>query len=396
MMANNHQDVVGVIKVKLVTPVIRALFGCYNLDEKYPGNGHVYIASSDSNYTGAYWETMMPDLGKLCDYLKVKLPEVVRYRIDDNYGCEENEVEFGSDLVCVFENLFSHFSTITYPAAQKYLQNFRAVDGYDTPELKWLFEMAQLMDDGHGLEYYQVDAAYYCDKPRLGEFGGWGEYRSNTYSTYISSHWANVRGQEVDRMLASQDYAGVGNYVGVQFTSVLHGIVDPHARQQVANASIRQLNEIYNPIPQGVPASNEAVANPYEKISVLMTADEQRDEIAHSMYSIARKWGDAPATLDPYDRVCGAMSDFVELLQEGNGATIPPMQLYPINPNNHPYDPHVYRAGTQLKDMELARWNFGQPMPLVDENGSLQSSFEIIAEAMEQRRIDAAKKMFGT
>jgi hypothetical protein len=392
-MANNYQDVVGVIKVKLVTPVIRALFGCYSLDEKYPGNSEAYIASCNSNYTTAHWETMMPDLEKLCLYLKVPFPQTSSKEQTDFGFDEEN---FSGDLATVFETLFTHFGVMGELKAQEYVKFLMDVDGYDEPQLRWLFEIAQLLNDGHDLEYYQVDAAYYSDKARLGEFGGWGEYRSNTYSSHVSSHWAKVRSQEIEQMLVKKDYADIASYVGSQCATVINGIVDPQARQQVGMFAAKYINNIYNPIPQGAPASNEAAESPYEKISVLMTADEQRDEIAHSMYSIARKWGDAPATLDPYDRVCDAMSDFVELLQEGNGATIPPMQLYPINPNNHPYDPHVYRAGTQLKDMELARWDFGQPMPLVDENGSLQSSFEIIAEAMEQRRIDAAKKMFGT
>lgn len=48
-MANNHYEATGVLVLDRVTPVIRALFGGFQLDADYPGNGDAYIALVASN-----------------------------------------------------------------------------------------------------------------------------------------------------------------------------------------------------------------------------------------------------------------------------------------------------------------------------------------------------------
>ena len=43
-MANNYYEGTGVLVLDHVTPVIKALFGTFALDESHPGNGQAYIA----------------------------------------------------------------------------------------------------------------------------------------------------------------------------------------------------------------------------------------------------------------------------------------------------------------------------------------------------------------
>ncbi|BGD46986.1 TPA: hypothetical protein ACSQFP_003713 [Pseudomonas aeruginosa] len=43
-MANNYYEGTGVLVLNRVTPVIKALFGAFALDENHPGNGQAYIA----------------------------------------------------------------------------------------------------------------------------------------------------------------------------------------------------------------------------------------------------------------------------------------------------------------------------------------------------------------
>jgi len=38
-MSNNYSDATGVLVLDRITPVITALFGGFNLDETYPGDG---------------------------------------------------------------------------------------------------------------------------------------------------------------------------------------------------------------------------------------------------------------------------------------------------------------------------------------------------------------------
>lgn len=54
-MANNSYDATGTLAFDgeaKITPIIRALFGAYNLDASIPGNGKAYIAAmSDGDDT---------------------------------------------------------------------------------------------------------------------------------------------------------------------------------------------------------------------------------------------------------------------------------------------------------------------------------------------------------
>jgi len=43
-MANHYYGATGVLVLKQVTPVINALFGAFQLDANYPGDGQAYIA----------------------------------------------------------------------------------------------------------------------------------------------------------------------------------------------------------------------------------------------------------------------------------------------------------------------------------------------------------------
>lgn len=43
-MSNSYYDLTGVLRLKQVTPIIKALFGGLSLDPDYPGNGEAYFA----------------------------------------------------------------------------------------------------------------------------------------------------------------------------------------------------------------------------------------------------------------------------------------------------------------------------------------------------------------
>ncbi|GHU04838.1 hypothetical protein FACS1894158_05990 [Betaproteobacteria bacterium] len=64
IMANNYYDATGVLVLSQVTPVIKALFGAFHLDETYPGDGQAYIARiSESN--NPLWDDVQDGLADL-------------------------------------------------------------------------------------------------------------------------------------------------------------------------------------------------------------------------------------------------------------------------------------------------------------------------------------------
>ena len=60
-MADNYYDMTGTITLDKVTPVIKALFGPFELDENYPGDGTVYIANIAEN-SNCSWDEVLDNL----------------------------------------------------------------------------------------------------------------------------------------------------------------------------------------------------------------------------------------------------------------------------------------------------------------------------------------------
>jgi hypothetical protein len=389
-MANNYEEMVGTMRVKAVTPVIRALFGCYNLDESYPGNGEVYIARGEFMDRAAIWESLREDLKGLFSSLGLPFPAFA----DEEMGGVDVDV-FGSNLAQIFTVLFKHFGTDQHPHALEHTNYMKSVDPYETPELKWLFELAALMDDGHGLESYQVDAAWYCSKPRLGEFGGWSEYQGPHYFAFSSSTVAGTYGPSINQAIADGQYGAAVNQITQVTERMLTGFKDPTVQRRVALGVSQKLNTVYNPIPATQEASNEPMgAALYETTPVVMTEPEQYEHLANAMAHIANTWAGSDK-LSRHDIARGAIRDVLDMFEYGDGNSVPPMQLVPIpHPNGIDYTTAVWRDGVGSVP---GIWNFHQPMNLIQPNQqSLSGTFDEIARRMEENRINAAKKMFGT
>ena len=60
-MANNYYEGTGVLVLERVTPVIKALFGAFALDEGHPGNGQAYIAQI-AETTNPQWPDVLDGL----------------------------------------------------------------------------------------------------------------------------------------------------------------------------------------------------------------------------------------------------------------------------------------------------------------------------------------------
>src|SRR5471032_878250 len=73
-MANNYYDMTGVLVLNKVTPVIKALFGPFNLDETYPSNGQAYIANI-SESSNCSWDAVLENLQDLTAELDLALPD---------------------------------------------------------------------------------------------------------------------------------------------------------------------------------------------------------------------------------------------------------------------------------------------------------------------------------
>jgi len=183
-MANNYYDATGVLLLDQVTPIITALFGAFNLDATYPGNGQAYIAKiSEDNDTS--WENIQESVCDLAVTLGVELP-------DDQDGTIKDYLHL----------LAAHYGTDDNEVLGKLIERN---DFEDDADLGVFFDIAKCFDDGHGLKAMKIGGCWHCSKPRLFEFGGIGEYYGRNISFSDSSSSAISFGEEVDNALDAGD-----------------------------------------------------------------------------------------------------------------------------------------------------------------------------------------------
>lgn len=208
-MANNYYDMTGVLILDQVTPVIKALFGPFELDENYPGNGHAYVANI-SESSNCSWDSVLENLQTLIEELGLSLPE----------NAED----------CVKEHLHvlvTHFGADQDEALGRLIEH---CDFEDDADLDSLFTIARAFNDGHGLKAYMTESAWHCSKPRLFEFGGSGDFTGLHVSVSGSSHQVVQLGEALEAALAAGDTAKATDILLKQVERVLAGVYDEGAQ----------------------------------------------------------------------------------------------------------------------------------------------------------------------
>ncbi len=211
-MANNYSDSTGVLVLNKVTPVINALFGPLELDASYPGNGQAYIASMSESTSGS-WETIKENLEELANELSLALPddaedtiEEYLYLLASHFGADGNEQLEGIIDMTDFDN---------------------------DADFASLFQIARAMNDGHGLSAYKVETAFHCSKPRLGEFGGSGEYAGTQLAVAENTSRITALGEKLEEALVAKDAAKAALEVHRHINQILVGIYDSATREAV-------------------------------------------------------------------------------------------------------------------------------------------------------------------
>ena len=224
-MANNYYDMTGVLVLDKVTPVIKALFGVFDLDENYPGNGQAYIANiaESSNCT---WDSVLENLQDLAQKLGLKL-------VDE----EGESAETVEDILSV---LAEHFNASQNEELEGLMEHCEFSDC--EADLDALFTIAKAFDDGHGLKAYKTEAAWYCSKPRLFEFGGCGVFNGSHVAVCGSSDQVVRLGETLEAALAAGDTDAASEIVRLKVGNLLAGIYSEASRAQVRSKLIQMLS----------------------------------------------------------------------------------------------------------------------------------------------------------
>lgn len=202
-MANNYHDSTGVLELEKVTPAIKALFGAFNMDENYPGDGQVYIARISEGQDPS-WETVMDGLRAWATELALN--------VDDESTPKDVLTALAGHFGKADDAWFAEIGDSIEPALDQ------------DAELEILFGIAQRLDDGHGLKAIRLEGAWHCDKPRLFEFGGYGLYVGKNVTVGASSTRALTQGGNLDALLETGDTLSAARIVLEDIQRILDGI----------------------------------------------------------------------------------------------------------------------------------------------------------------------------
>lgn len=224
-MANSYSDSTGVLRFAgpvNATPVIKALFGPFELDPTHPGGNQAYIASiSESSWT--HWEAIVDSIEGELEALGIAAPELT----DEDSAIEVLLSLLGAKFGC-----------------SNAVQGFIAgVDFDGRADIHELFDLAMLFDDGHGLASVSVETGWHCDKPRLFEFGGAGEHYSKHFRGHTSSSMPLGVGGEVDTAMSEGDVQRAGRALASQALKVLDWAVDEQLRSSARSSLVASLDE---------------------------------------------------------------------------------------------------------------------------------------------------------
>lgn len=208
-MANNYYDATGTLVLDKVTPVIKALFRGFDLDENGPGDGAIYIATiSEDN--DPHWDGIREALAELTEELG----------LTPTQGLDDDTDDW-------LRALCAHFGA-------KDDELFSEIAGFeDSVCVGDVFKIAQQLDDGHGLKAVKLEGCWHCSKPRLFEFGGDGQYITNDCYVRVASGEAIEFGIALQTALDGGNLDNVAAVAFVQIDKVLGSIQDDGTRNAV-------------------------------------------------------------------------------------------------------------------------------------------------------------------
>lgn len=209
-MSNSYTTWTGMLVLKQVTPVIKALFSEFELGKGESSATAVYIACV-AEQTSPSWDNIAEELDTLCASLGVNI---------------EQQAGIGQLLAA----LAGHFHCAEDPKVKGAIE---AVETSESVGIEELFVLAQHFDDGHGLKSIEMEGAHFCDKPRLYEFGGYGMYLGKHFDPTISSHRASSLGALVNDAIEAGQIDKAANGLHDHFDYLLQCVVDPAVRQQI-------------------------------------------------------------------------------------------------------------------------------------------------------------------
>lgn len=213
-MSQNLYDSTGVLELSAVTPLIRALFKGFGLDEHHPGDGQVFISRMSENSPPS-WQDILEELRDLAESLDIDVP------LGDEW--------FAGEYLQVIAR---HYGADSDPVLARLLATYQFTDAAD---LDTVYRVAERIDDGHGLKAMKIEGCWHSDRPRLFEFGGDCSYYSRQVKLESNTTNAVEFGAKLNSALVAGDAAAASAHIQSEFNKIVASIQDDQMRGQVSD-----------------------------------------------------------------------------------------------------------------------------------------------------------------
>lgn len=263
-MATINSVWTGTLSLVKITPVIKALFGCFRLDQSICANGEIFIAKG--NYDDASWTSVGEKLQEQLKALGVDLPDAniselllalaIRNGVTDTAELEGyfDEWDFDADA-----------------------------------DLGDLFEIAKRIDDGHGLSLIKMEGATYCSRILEGEFGGHSRFIGQHVDTGTQSSAGLTLGHQIERALATGNIEVAASAILANALWHVNDILDPQKRDQVKAKLSEQLSMAVNTV---VPVKYwNAYEDPNHPMGFAFEIEDNRRHNGQAILTIAAEGG---------------------------------------------------------------------------------------------------------
>lgn len=205
-MSNNYYDMTGLLKLKQITPIIKALFGSH--DVKHEANTDAGVTA----YIAETSEDITPNWSAICEAL-TPIAEALGIPIDGDGESEDDNNK-------LIQSLLSHYKN----------EDGKSYDDGNGPQLEDLYDLAMAMDDGHGLEAIKIEGCWHGDKARLFEFGGHALYIGKQYEYGMGSERLANFAEVMDQLLTENALVNAGSVLASHVLDLVSGIKDDDKR----------------------------------------------------------------------------------------------------------------------------------------------------------------------
>lgn len=224
-MAQHHYNTTGVLMLKQVTPVIRALFGTLHLTETQAGNGEVYFAILDNGTNGVEpceprWDDIHQQLLTLMRSLDCPI---------------SNDAEgYAAECLTI---LASHFHVTDSDRDELIVDSYLDTHVY----LHTLFRMAICFDDGHHLKAIKYEGAKHSSEAEPFQFNGHGGFLSRhiEFETH-SSHEVEL-GQALHQAIEKRKVDDAAEALNLKIKTILAAVCNRTQRAAVRRQLVAKL-----------------------------------------------------------------------------------------------------------------------------------------------------------